>query len=33
MNQHGNDCLHCVIWPTINKFCDELGQEPADTSP
>jgi hypothetical protein len=21
--QHGGDCLHCVLWPVINKFCRE----------
>jgi hypothetical protein len=20
---HDNDCLHCALWPVINKFCRE----------
>jgi hypothetical protein len=20
-NQHGDDCLHCALWPAINAFC------------
>jgi hypothetical protein len=21
--QHGDDCLHCMLWPVIQKFCRE----------